>query len=171
MRRLRKEKRSMGHRLIRCRRRRKENWSVLSSAALSFSASAAPRRQTDPSLPYREQAPTQSARKSAAPAPPSKSVAGSTGSGFFFSFSSWPPALEEEAITATADAVLWRKRRGIRGADDDDDEGRMRRPLCSDDEAQRSMVRGESGVFGATDEDEDEKTFFHCFSKLSGATS
>lgn len=75
---------------------------------------------------YREQAPTQSARRSAAPAPPSKSVAGSTGSGFAF-FSSGPEA-EAIATKEAAAVLLWpRKLRGMsRGADE---EGRMRRPL------------------------------------------
>ena len=95
--------------------------------------------------PYREQAPTQSARRSAAPAPPSKSVAGSTGSGFFFS--SWPPLEEEAIVTKEEAAVLWRKLRGIRGAED---EGRMRRPLWS--EAQEKSIVRRGKVSGLTDE-------------------
>lgn len=90
---------------------------------------------------YREQAPTQSARRSAAPAPPSKSVAGSTGSGFAF-FSSGPWPLEEAEAIATkeeaAAVLLWRRKlRGIRGADE---EGQMRRPLWSE-AREKSIVK------------------------------
>ena len=73
-------------------RRKKKMSSLFLSFSLPLVRSSSQRQQLRDIKnyfhPHREQAPTQSARRSAAPAPPSKSVAGSTGSGCCFGFSS-----------------------------------------------------------------------------------